>query len=848
MDVGFGLAVLLPFVALGAQLLLWPWLSPFVWFLFFPTVFFSARLGGLRGGLLSTLISSAIVWYFFIPPRFSWAMENPFNAYSVIVFLVMGYLFSETHERLHRAQRRANDALAEAHVANEKVTRLYQKTLELDELKSQFFANVSHELRTPLTLIMSPLSRRLAKGDLPDAQRREDEMMLRNARLLYRHVSDLLDIAKLESGNMRLDYARLDVAWLVRTLASQFDSLAKEQAIDLRVEASTSVIVDADAEKLQRIVLNLLSNALKFTPEGGRIEVRVGGDDNGAVIEVQDNGPGVPLEQREVVFERFRQIDGSAQRRFGGTGLGLAIVKEFAELHGGRVGLEEAAGGGALFSVSLPRQAPSGVSVRELSTPIDAVIGPEELDLASPVSHGAALERPPASDASLPLILVVEDNPDMNAFIVEALSARYRVSSVADGRQGLASALACTPDLIISDVMMPNLSGDLMVAELRQHQALASVPVIMLTAKADDDLRVRLYKLGIQGYLNKPFSIDELLARVASLVGRRRLEQETLRQRERRFNDIVSASADWVWETDAEGRYTYVSDSVLALLGYQPAELFGKKLNELMGEDESARQTQALLPVLERHGAFHDIDLVLRGKDGLLHDIQTTGVPVLDADGEFMGYRGLGRDVSEKKQAEAKLRASEERLQLALDASQDGLWDWDLQNDNAYLTPRYYEMTGYDPAEVTPNQAFFQLTVHPDDWPRVMSTMANHFQGRTQSSEICYRMVRRDGGIKWILGKGQVVARDADGMPLRMIGTITDITEQRAAEEALRRQTEELSQRNAELERFNRATVGRELDMIELKRQINVLSVQLGQPAPYPSVQALEAVPQGAKP
>ncbi|TAL46772.1 MAG: response regulator, partial [Methylovulum sp.] len=559
MNARLALSVLLPFLALALQWLLWPWIAPFVWFLFFPTVFFSARLGGLWGGLASTVLSAGMVWYFFIPPQLSWAVDNPANLYSVGLFVIMGYLFSDTQARLRRAQRNTETALAETRIANERITLLYQKTLELDELKSQFFANVSHELRTPLTLIMSPLARRLAATGLSPEQRREDEMMLRNAWLLYRHVSDLLDAAKLESGHMVVDYARVELTGLVRAMASQFDSLAREKNIAYRIDAPSPLAAEVDGEKLQRILLNLLSNAFKFTPEGGCIAVRLRAAASQAVIEVQDNGPGVPANLREAAFERFRQLEGGAQRRFGGTGLGLAIVKEFAELHGGSASVDEAAGGGALFVIRLPLHAPASAVIQDTASRLDPLIDHQvvnelRLPALNPVYPSAT--QPGANAA---LVLVVEDNADMNAFIADALSPHYRVACAFDGRQGLERALALQPDLILSDVMMPLLSGDQMVQALRRQPEMLDVPIVMLTAKADDDLRVRLLKEGVQDYLNKPFAVEELLARVGGLIGEYRRSKARLRESEERLRLFIEHAPAALAMFDCDMRYLAVS-------------------------------------------------------------------------------------------------------------------------------------------------------------------------------------------------------------------------------------------------------------------------------------------------
>lgn len=359
------LAIVLPIVACGIQWLLWYKISPFVWFLFFPTVFFSAWLSGMVGGLASTVISTALVWYFFFPPQLSWAVQNPNNLFSVVLFIVMGFFFSLVFSMLKKANQRAKESLTAAELANlhleesnKKISALYEKTKEIDILKTQFFANVSHELRTPLALILGPISKWLKNDDLKVQTRAELEIVERNARLLHRQVNDLLDVAKLEAGRMTMQYAQVDLAHQVRLIASHFEILAEERSINFTVYADTVVSAQIDVEKFHRIALNLLSNAFKFTPEHGTIGVSLKLSNGQAVITVQDTGKGIPEDKREIIFESFRQVDGASNRQFGGTGLGLSIVKEFVLLHGGKVTADNVPGGGALFTVTLPTIAP----------------------------------------------------------------------------------------------------------------------------------------------------------------------------------------------------------------------------------------------------------------------------------------------------------------------------------------------------------------------------------------------------------------------------------------------------------------------------------------------------------
>ena len=665
MKVRLVLAVLLPFLTLALQWLLWPWITPFVWFLFFPAVFFSARLGGLIGGLISTVLSAGMVWFFFIPPQVSWAMENPANLYSVGLFLGMGYLFSDTQERLRRAQLSTEAALAESNTAKEEITQLYQKTLELDELKNQFFANVSHELRTPLTLIMSPLTRRLEESGKSEVERRENEMMLRNARLLYRHVSDLLDAAKLEAGRMTVDYARLDLGGLIRGIGSQFSSLAEERGIEFVIEISSFFEAEVDGEKIQRILLNLLSNAFKFTPNGGRIGLYLRREKGQAVIEVRDNGPGVPNNMRETVFERFRQVEGGEQRRFGGTGLGLAIVKEFAELHGGRAGVDEVVGGGASFTVRLPLAAPAGVVIQGMPSHLDPVIDLQVVDELHPSSRTPRSPVTVQAGGDTPLVLIVEDNTDMNVYLTDTLRPYYRVACAFDGREGLEQALALQPDLIISDVMMPVMSGDQMVLELRRHSGMANVPIIILTAKADDELRVRLFKQGVQGYLGKPFSVEELLARVGGLMASRLRSMEELQHSEAALKEAQRLAGIGNWEWDIRTDVHTWSEEIYRIYGRSldlPPAVYPEV--QYYFTPESWAHLRAEVEQVLAQGGAYECDAEVVRPDGERRWVVARGQAVRDADGKVVKLHGTVQDFTVRKQAELALSASEARYRL----------------------------------------------------------------------------------------------------------------------------------------------------------------------------------------
>ena len=336
---------------------------------------------------------------------------------------------------------------------NVELKTLYERSKQLEQLKTQFFANVSHELRTPLALILGPVEKLLA---LPrsEPERQDLELVVRNARMLLKHVNDLLEVTKLEAGKVRPDFAEVDLGVLVRRVASQFEGLARGQGTTFTVEAQ-GLLAQFDADQIERAILNLLANAFKFTPAGGRIRCTLIQRGGRARLEVADSGPGVPPEQRARVFERFQQGEGDLTRRFGGTGLGLAIAKDFVELHGGSVGIADAPEGGACCFIELPLAAPEGAPVRREAAPsADTSLAVrqalEELHTKVGAIAGATVR---------PEVLVVEDNPEMLRFVADALSDRYAVATATDGQEALEKAVATPPDLIVSDVMMPRMSG-----------------------------------------------------------------------------------------------------------------------------------------------------------------------------------------------------------------------------------------------------------------------------------------------------------------------------------------------------------------------------------------------------
>jgi PAS domain S-box-containing protein len=537
--------------------------------------------------------------------------------------------------------------------ANRHLREANQRLDQLDQTKTQFFANVSHELRTPLALIIGLTDKLINTPERSPEDRRDLAIVARNARALRGHVNDLLDVSKLAAGEMRVDYADLNLGDLVRLAAGQFDVIAREHGIAYALDIPETVRGQADPEKLQRILLNLLSNAFKFTPDGGAVRCSLRAQGSHAILQVADSGPGVPRDQRSVVFERFHQLDWGDTRRVGGTGLGLAIARDFAELHRGSIEIEDAPEGGALFIVQIPLQAPAGAPLR--SEPWLAVGWPDDLSPDSrlndttPVVTGAAGQ-------DCPLVLVIEDNREMNRFICHGLGSEFRTLSAFDGREGLRQALLVKPDVILTDVMMPELGGEAVVRAVREHQELDLTPIVLLTAKADEGLRVRLLRQGAQDYLTKPFPTEELVVRIRNLASIKRSREKVL-QAEERFRALMDSAPDAMVVVDEQGRIALVNARTETLFGYAREELLGKTIEILIPErfrtgHSGHRGVYLHAPATRSMGS--NLDLYARRRDGSEVPVEVSLSPVASSAG--LRVASAIRDVSDRKRVLEQLR------------------------------------------------------------------------------------------------------------------------------------------------------------------------------------------------
>ncbi|WP_229070339.1 SpoIIE family protein phosphatase [Actinoplanes sp. DH11] len=455
--------------------------------------------------------------------------------------------------------------------------RRAEELAELDRAKTTFFSNISHEFRTPLTLIMGPLEElRTRLADADDSVRAELEVMRRNGLRLGKLVNALLDFSRLEAGRMQARYEPVDLAATTAELASVFRSAVERAGLTFEVDCPTLPRdVYVDRSMWEKVVLNLLSNALKFTFHGS-VRVTVRAEDDTAVVTVADTGVGVPDDEMPRLFERFHRIENARSRSNEGSGIGLALVKELVALHGGTVDAHSEFGKGTTFTVRLPF-GPAHLPAEAVAP----VAGTATVSATADPFVQEALRWLPSApefsiDAAAPVpglaaqVLVADDNTDMRDYLTRLLrSAGHQVTAVGDGRQALEAARADVPDLVVSDVMMPELDGLQLVAALRAEPRTAGVPVLLLSARAGQEASIEGLEAGADDYLVKPFSAAELLARVRANVELARLRNHHARWR----TALVESLQEAFFVCDEQGAVIEINAAFTQILGYGPEQL-----------------------------------------------------------------------------------------------------------------------------------------------------------------------------------------------------------------------------------------------------------------------------------
>lgn len=447
-----------------------------------------------------------------------------------------GYLIkvklNETLAKTNGELKRLNVELGEK---NEELKRLNEEVLELTHSRLVFFTNISHELRTPLTLIADPVEMLLEDTGIKGKSRELLKMVQRNALALQQLVSNILDFRKIQNGKMELKLYRFDIVKTLTMWVGDFQLTAERKQIRLHLDVDDlkgSHEMIADQEKISRIVFNLLSNALKYTPAGGEIFVSLKDEGANLRLDVRDTGKGISQDEADQIFERFFQAKGAAS----GTGIGLALVKSFVELHHGEARVESEPGKGSDFIVLIPRKQEGDSQVIHNDVDIvDNSANASASDSKNVVDESVLqyiddgdrsrgkVQQLVSENTNRPTVLVIDDNTDIRQYERTLLQDEYVVLEAADGKEGLAVALKEVPDLVICDVMMPVMDGLEFTKQLKTNTATSHIPVIMLTAKNLEEHRAEGYEHGADSYITKPFHSKVLLARIENLLRQRQL-------------------------------------------------------------------------------------------------------------------------------------------------------------------------------------------------------------------------------------------------------------------------------------------------------------------------------------
>ncbi|MGG5820274.1 response regulator [Falsiroseomonas sp. HW251] len=712
---------------------------------------------------------------------------NPFRlfdeGYRQFLGLVAGQITAAiANADAYEAERRRAEALA-----------------EVDRAKTAFFSNVSHEFRTPRTLMLGALEELLARPESPPGDRALAEMAHRNSLRLLRLVNALLDFSRIEAGRAQANYEPTNLARLTAELASSFRSACGHAGLRLDVACEPlPEPVWVDRDMWEKIVLNLLSNAFKFTFEGGiavRLAATPGG---GAELRVSDTGTGIAAADLPRVFERFHRVEGQRSRSHEGSGIGLAVVQELVHLHGGTIGATSEPGRGTTFAVTLPfgtahLPAERVGGPRALSCTADRAAAyveealrwlPNEVhaEKAEPAlrhrGQAQAVGTAPATEQET--ILLAEDNADMRDYLSRLLSAKgWAVEAVANGGAALAAARRRRPGLVLADVMMPELGGLELAAALRREPGFAEVPVILLSARAGEEARIEGLGTGADDYLVKPFAARELLARVASHLELARLRRGAAAQVQR-SEARLQAAVDLVglspYSWDPVTGALEWDDRLRAIWGLPPdapvnVDVFLAGIHP----DDRTMVEAAIAACTDPagNGVYHLDYRVVGIGDGVERWVSTHGRTFFE-EGRPVSFVGAALEVTERKRAEAALRESEARFREFAEHSASVLWVADLEGARIeYLSRAFEAVWGRLRGTMPQGLELWTESIHGDDRAQVLAAMDRVRRGEAAVAR--YRILRPCGDVRRIRDT-LFPMRDEQGRIRKLGGIAQDVT------------------------------------------------------------------------
>jgi PAS domain S-box-containing protein len=673
-------------------------------------------------------------------------------------------------------------------LAYEEERKRSEALAEIDRAKTAFFTNISHEFRTPLTLMLGSLEKLLHKKN---GSVSEDspalESAYRNSLRLLRLVNNLLDFNRIEAGKVNARFVLLDVAEYTTGLASGFRSAIESAGLQFHVLCDTGVQpVYVDKGMWEKIVLNLLGNALKYTPRGS-VSLSLSDRDDAVVLRVADTGVGIPESEQPKIFERFHRVENSRGRSFEGTGIGLSLVRELAQLHGGEISVSSTEGVGSEFSVSIPTgkaHLPEELIVQQeeedpmaLSTTLLQELG--SLTGHSLPEYGSELKK------DSPCVLVVDDNADMRAYVKSLLMNDFNVLTAGNGVEALRTIAEQKPDLVVSDSMMPVMDGIQLLKEIKGSPQTSLLPVILVSARAGEEARVEGIDTGADDYLTKPFSAGELLAKVRSnltIAASRRKAEKFL------YDLLMQSPVAIAIYKGPDFIVELANERMLELYGKSREEILHKPIFEVIPEvavdgvvalHQSVYETGERVTVNELPLRYH--------RGGTLYEGYFNSVfePFRDPSNNITGVIASAQDVTEQVLARKRVEESEERYATVINASDLGIWDFDVPSQRIVAAGRMDEIYGLGSNEEYTLEQVFQ-SIHPDDREAQNALFDSLRNGAIAPSfETEYRIIQKaTGTVKWIRAIGKAFL-DAEGTLYRTVGTVADVTRQKVAEERL---------------------------------------------------------------
>jgi PAS domain S-box-containing protein len=564
---------------------------------------------------------------------------------------------------------------------------------EIDRAKTAFFSNVSHEFRTPLTLMLGPVEESIADTRVPREIRERLQLAQRNSTRLLKLVNSLLDFSRFEAGRVQAYYEATNLAVLTGDLASTFRSAIERAGLRFEVQCDElDMPVYVDREMWEKIVLNLLSNAFKFTLEGS-IRIRLRGERTAAVLEVADSGVGIAANELPRLFERFHRIEGTRARTHEGSGIGLALVNELVKMHAAAIEVSSVPGEGTTFRISLPfgtahlpadrvKAAQRGtLQIRSAQTFVQEAMRwlPEAANegtssLPAPSDAGATPPDRRFAATFGSRLVVADDNSDMRAYLHGLLTPAYAVELVADGEQALATARRQRPDLILADVMMPQLDGFGLIASVRNDEALRSIPIVLLSARAGEEARIEGLDAGADDYLTKPFSARELVTRIGALLElghMRRRAEAALRRRTAQFETLLNEAPMGVYVIDADFRIIEVNPAARPVFGDMP-NLIGRDFGDVVHvhwhkeyADEIVRLFRHTLETGEPYSESERIEQRLDRGVTEFYEWQINRIALPDGrDGVVCYFRDISAHVEARRALELADRQKDEFLAM----------------------------------------------------------------------------------------------------------------------------------------------------------------------------------------